>query len=66
MDTAFMFAYTNDQKETFRLLYKLSGAKQGLLIRGGDVLERLANVDCVAIDKVLLELINYMVPCFYC
>uniref|UniRef100_A0A7N0VCH9 HMA domain-containing protein n=1 Tax=Kalanchoe fedtschenkoi TaxID=63787 RepID=A0A7N0VCH9_KALFE len=27
------------------------GAKQGLLIRGGDVLERLARVDCVALDK---------------
>ncbi|KAK9081494.1 hypothetical protein Syun_030818 [Stephania yunnanensis] len=28
------------------------GAKQGLLIRGGDVLERLAGVDYVALDKV--------------
>ncbi|XP_078444379.1 copper-transporting ATPase PAA2, chloroplastic [Wolffia australiana] len=27
------------------------GAKQGLLIRGGDVLERLAGVDVVALDK---------------
>ncbi|CAA7401260.1 unnamed protein product [Spirodela intermedia] len=27
------------------------GAKQGLLIRGGDVLERLAGVDTVALDK---------------
>lgn len=27
------------------------GAKQGLLIRGGDVLERLASIDYVAIDK---------------
>ncbi|KAK9131382.1 hypothetical protein Sjap_011869 [Stephania japonica] len=27
------------------------GAKQGLLIRGGDVLERLAGVDYVALDK---------------
>ncbi|KAH7840021.1 hypothetical protein Vadar_011509 [Vaccinium darrowii] len=27
------------------------GAKQGLLIRGGDVLERLAGVDFVALDK---------------
>lgn len=27
------------------------GAKQGLLIRGGDVLERLANIDFVALDK---------------
>ncbi|KAL7186991.1 hypothetical protein ACSBR1_037126 [Camellia fascicularis] len=27
------------------------GAKQGLLIRGGDVLERLAGVDLVALDK---------------
>lgn len=27
------------------------GAKQGLLIRGGDVLERLASVDYVALDK---------------
>ncbi|KAJ4708901.1 Copper-transporting ATPase [Melia azedarach] len=27
------------------------GAKQGLLIRGGDVLERLANIDHIALDK---------------
>ncbi|XP_068659931.1 copper-transporting ATPase PAA2, chloroplastic isoform X2 [Aristolochia californica] len=27
------------------------GAKQGLLIRGGDVLERLAGIDVVALDK---------------
>ncbi|ESQ42151.1 hypothetical protein EUTSA_v10012640mg [Eutrema salsugineum] len=27
------------------------GAKRGYLIRGGDVLERLASVDCVALDK---------------
>ncbi|KAJ0987510.1 hypothetical protein J5N97_005866 [Dioscorea zingiberensis] len=27
------------------------GAKQGLLIRGGDVLERLAQIDLVALDK---------------
>ncbi|KAI7733412.1 hypothetical protein M8C21_023278 [Ambrosia artemisiifolia] len=27
------------------------GAKQGLLIRGGDVLERLANIDTVTLDK---------------
>ncbi|KAF8401087.1 hypothetical protein HHK36_014390 [Tetracentron sinense] len=27
------------------------GAKQGLLIRGGDVLERLASIDFVALDK---------------
>lgn len=27
------------------------GAKQGLLIRGGDVLERLANVDIITLDK---------------
>ncbi|KAA0064539.1 copper-transporting ATPase PAA2 [Cucumis melo var. makuwa] len=27
------------------------GARRGLLIRGGDVLERLANIDCVALDK---------------
>lgn len=27
------------------------GAKQGLLIRGGDVLERLASIDIVALDK---------------
>ncbi|THG11259.1 hypothetical protein TEA_014952 [Camellia sinensis var. sinensis] len=30
---------------------KQQGAKQGLLIRGGDVLERLAGVDLVALDK---------------
>ncbi|KAF5936446.1 hypothetical protein HYC85_027575 [Camellia sinensis] len=29
------------------------GAKQGLLIRGGDVLERLAGVDLVALDKCI-------------
>ncbi|KAK8970811.1 hypothetical protein KSP40_PGU013540 [Platanthera guangdongensis] len=29
----------------------LSGAKQGLLIRGGDVLESLAGIDIVALDK---------------
>ncbi|XP_010535751.1 PREDICTED: copper-transporting ATPase PAA2, chloroplastic [Tarenaya hassleriana] len=27
------------------------GAKRGYLIRGGDVLERLASIDCVAFDK---------------
>ncbi|XP_023636445.1 copper-transporting ATPase PAA2, chloroplastic isoform X2 [Capsella rubella] len=27
------------------------GAKRGYLIRGGDVLERLASIDCVALDK---------------
>lgn len=27
------------------------GAKRGLLLRGGDVLERLASLDCVAFDK---------------
>ncbi|EPS60878.1 hypothetical protein M569_13922, partial [Genlisea aurea] len=27
------------------------GAKQGLLIRGGDVLERLAGIDCITLDK---------------
>lgn len=27
------------------------GARRGLLIRGGDVLERLAGIDCVALDK---------------
>ncbi|KAG2299995.1 hypothetical protein Bca4012_011563 [Brassica carinata] len=27
------------------------GAKRGYLIRGGDVLERLASVDCIALDK---------------
>ncbi|CAH1449535.1 unnamed protein product [Lactuca virosa] len=27
------------------------GAKQGLLIRGGDVLERLANIDIITLDK---------------
>ncbi|GJV40091.1 copper-transporting ATPase PAA2, chloroplastic [Tanacetum coccineum] len=27
------------------------GAKQGLLIRGGDVLERLANIDTITLDK---------------
>ncbi|KAF5200931.1 Copper-transporting atpase paa2 protein, partial [Thalictrum thalictroides] len=28
------------------------GARQGLLIRGGDVLERLAGIDYVALDKI--------------
>lgn len=28
------------------------GAKNGLLIRGGDVLERLSGVDVVVLDKV--------------
>ncbi|XP_038897558.1 copper-transporting ATPase PAA2, chloroplastic isoform X2 [Benincasa hispida] len=27
------------------------GARRGLLIRGGDVLERLAGIDCIALDK---------------
>ena len=30
----------------------LSGAKRGLLLRGGDVLERLAGVNKVVFDKV--------------
>lgn len=29
-----------------------AGAKQGLLVRGGDVLQRLASIDIVALDKV--------------
>ena len=28
------------------------GAKRGLLIRGGDVLERLAGIDAIVLDKV--------------
>lgn len=30
----------------------VAGAKQGLVIRGGDVLERLSGIDYVALDKV--------------
>lgn len=33
------------------------GAKQGLLIRGGDVLERLAGIDLIALDKVIVNFI---------
>lgn len=36
-------------------LHSLSGAKQGLLIRGGDVLERLAGIDHVTLDKVSIQ-----------
>jgi hypothetical protein len=32
--------------------YLKPGAKRGLLIRGGDVLERLAGIDSVVLDKV--------------
>lgn len=35
------------------LLYHAPGAKNGLLIRGGDVLERLSGVDVVVLDKVI-------------
>ncbi|KAK4487609.1 hypothetical protein RD792_005742 [Penstemon davidsonii] len=31
------------------------GAKQGLLIRGGDVLERLAGIDYITLDKVRIQ-----------
>lgn len=33
------------------LLSPLVGARRGLLIRGGDILERLAKVDTVVFDK---------------
>nr|GMC49411.1 copper-transporting ATPase PAA2, chloroplastic [Ipomoea batatas] len=36
------------------------GAKQGLLIRGGDVLERLAGIDYVALDKILFDLCKFI------
>ena len=32
--------------------YLKLGAKRGLLIRGGDVLERLAGIDAIVLDKV--------------
>ncbi|XP_021911806.1 LOW QUALITY PROTEIN: copper-transporting ATPase PAA2, chloroplastic-like [Carica papaya] len=38
-------------KSFYDFLTTKAGAKQGLLIRGGDVLERLASIDYVAIDK---------------
>ncbi|KVI01484.1 Cation-transporting P-type ATPase [Cynara cardunculus var. scolymus] len=34
------------------------GAKQGLLIRGGDVLERLSGIDIVTLDKLVAKLYN--------
>lgn len=32
--------------------YLKPGAKRGLLIRGGDILERLAGIDAIVLDKV--------------
>lgn len=48
------------------LLDSWAGAKQGLLIRGGDVLERLAGVDVVALDKVLRLIISIDRSFFSC
>lgn len=38
----------------------MAGAKQGLVIRGGDVLERLSGIDYVALDKVRTAYISLM------
>lgn len=38
----------------------MAGAKQGFVIRGGDVLERLSNIDYVALDKVSISYIPFM------
>lgn len=53
--------FCTDQKAlSWLLLYsQWPGAKQGLLIRGGDVLERLARIDYLALDKVIQDLLNY-------
>lgn len=41
-------------------VWHVAGAKQGLLIRGGDVLERLSGIDYVALDKVSISWISLM------
>jgi hypothetical protein len=43
----FLFAITS-----YHFVFLLLGAKRGLLIRGGDVLERLAGIDALVLDKV--------------
>lgn len=41
------------------------GAKRGLLMRGGDVLERIAGVDTVVLDKTgTLTEVRVVLPCF--
>lgn len=41
-----------------KLSLQWPGARKGLLIRGGDVLERLAGVNYIALDKVNLIFID--------
>lgn len=41
-------------------VWHVAGAKQGLVIRGGDVLERLSGVDYVALDKVSVNSISLL------
>jgi hypothetical protein len=49
----------------FSLLYIVPGAKNGLLIRGGDVLERLSGIDVVVFDKVILHCTLHSFNYFY-
>jgi len=46
-DCIFLFTITS-----CHFVFLLLGAKRGLLIRGGDVLERLAGIDALVLDKV--------------
>lgn len=47
-----LLLYIWPYSKSFTFLCFLSGAKQGLLIRGGDVLERLSGIDYITLDKV--------------
>jgi hypothetical protein len=53
-DCIFLFIITSCH---FNFL--LLGAKRGLLVRGGDVLERLAGIDTLVLDKVRVSFIIF-------
>lgn len=62
-DLSYVFLFGLSSR-SFTFLHSPSGAKQGLLIRGGDVLERLAGIDYITLDKVSIQ--AYSILCLIC